>query len=62
MEKLWPVITVVGPILLGLILIWAIMKNRRKPVARSEQGAHDLYDSEYKKDRRAEAEGGTPGV
>jgi hypothetical protein len=61
MDRLWPIITVVGPILLAVVLIWAILKNRKAgSKRRSEQGASDLYDREYKDDRRAEAQKNNP--
>ena len=46
--SLWPIITVVGPILLLAALIWAFLRNRNAPrstVTRAEQGAEDLRES-----------------
>lgn len=42
----WSIMTVAGPILLGVVLLWAVLNNRQSPKdkARSEQGASDLRD------------------
>ena len=45
MEGLWPIITVVGPVLLIGVVVWLTLRNRRaRPgeIARAEQGARDL--------------------
>ena len=45
--SLWPIITVVGPILLLAVLVWAFLRNRGAPrstVTRAEQGAEDLRE------------------
>lgn len=45
MEGLWPVITVVGPLLLIAAIVWAYMRNRnasRANVERAERGARDV--------------------
>ena len=45
MESLWPVITVLGPLVLIAVIIWAFLRNRRAPpgqIERAEQGARDL--------------------
>ncbi len=47
MEALWPVITVLGPILLLAALGWAFLRNRGQSsagVQRSEDGARDLRE------------------
>jgi hypothetical protein len=46
----WAIINIVGPILLGAVLLWALLRNRkaRRPedVDRTERATHDLYDAE----------------
>lgn len=45
MEGLWPVITVVGPLLLIAAIIWAYLHNRnasRANVERAERGAREV--------------------
>lgn len=46
MEGLWPIITVVGPILLVIVLIWAVVRNRyaRADIARTERAARELRE------------------
>jgi hypothetical protein len=47
MENLWALITILGPILLGGVLLYSWLRNRQQPeseVRRSEQGAHDLRE------------------
>ena len=43
---LWGLITIGGPILLGLGLLWVLLNNRRTPreEARTEQATHELYE------------------
>ncbi len=56
MGELWSLLTVLGPILIGLVLIWAIIRNRRQRTmrceARTEAGTHDLYDQLDREDRQ----------
>lgn len=56
MGGIWSVVVVLGPILLGMVLIWAIMRNRKNQSAqneaRSEAGARNLYDQLDREDRR----------
>jgi hypothetical protein len=60
MEGLWSVMTVLGPILLGLALIYAMFRNRRdtRPgdEARSDRAAKALNDSLNREDKRREGE------
>lgn len=45
MEGLWPLITVVGPILLIVAVIWAYVHNRnasRANLERAERGAREV--------------------
>lgn len=55
----WAILTIVGPILIVIVLIWAIMRNRkaRTPgsVEGTERATHELYD-EQEAERRHEDE------
>ena len=46
----WSLLTVVGPILLAVALLWALLRNRKKnspaDIERTERATHDLYDAE----------------
>lgn len=45
MESLWIVISILGPALLILALIWVFLRNRRAPraeIERAERGAREL--------------------
>lgn len=48
MGELWSLLTVLGPVLLGLVLIWALIRNRKERTAqseaRTESGTRNLYD------------------
>ena len=54
MEKLWPIITIVGPILLLVVVLWAIVRNRtsKRSYDRTEQATKDLYAEEDKREKR----------
>ena len=54
---LWALATVVGPILLGAILLWAIFHNRttRAQKRRTEEATKKLYDEQNEADTRAES-------
>ncbi len=54
MEKLWPIITIVGPILLLVVVLWAIVRNRtsKRSLQRTEQATKDLYAEEDKREKR----------
>jgi hypothetical protein len=47
---MWTVMTIVGPLLLAAVLLWALLRNRSKSspgeVDRTERATHDLYDEE----------------
>ncbi len=55
MGELWSLLTVLGPVLLGLALIWAIWRNRRQrsasTKAQSEVGTRNLYNRLDDEDR-----------
>jgi hypothetical protein len=47
LESLWPVITVLGPILLAVVLFWAMWRNKSRTPAekeRTEQATRELYE------------------
>lgn len=48
MEGIWPIATVVGPILLLAVLAWAFLRNRasasRSEIERAERGARELRE------------------
>ena len=40
----WSLLTVAGPLILGLVILWAILKNRKEPQAdidRTDHAAHE---------------------
>lgn len=55
---LWAIATVVGPILLGAILLWAIFHNRttKAQERRTEEATKKLYDEQNEADQRAEGD------
>ena len=45
----WGLITIIGPILLALVILWAMLRNRkssRRDIERTEQSTRDLYKAE----------------
>lgn len=49
----WTLVVIVGPILLGLALIFAMIRNRRRTPrdeARTEEATHRLYEEESRRD------------
>ena len=51
----WSLLTIVGPILLFIVLLWAVLRNRRaKPedIERTEQATRELYKEEDAAHRR----------
>lgn len=47
MEGIWSLVTVVGPVLLIVAIVWAFLRNRRASraeIERSEQGARRLRE------------------
>lgn len=49
---LWAVLIIVGPILLGLTLLWVRLHNRvsRRQAAETERATRRLYDEEGRRD------------
>ena len=55
MESLWGVATIVGPILLLAVLVWAWASNRKRGAAserEADAGAARLYDKVQAEDER----------
>lgn len=56
---LWAVVTVLGPILFGVALIYVLVRNRtqknKPPKSVSEQGAHRLREQLNEEDSRRDA-------
>ena len=48
----WGLLTIIGPIVLAVAILWAIFHNRssRSEVDRSERATHRLYDEENRRD------------
>ena len=45
----WALLNIVGPLLLGLVILWALLRNRKsKPeeIESTEQATRDLYREE----------------
>lgn len=59
---LWGIMTIGGPILLGLVLIWAIVNNRRSrgEVDRTERATARLYEEQDRIDKANEREDPAP--
>lgn len=51
---LWAIATIVGPILLGAVLLWAIFHNRttKAKERRTEEATKKLYDAQNEADAR----------
>jgi hypothetical protein len=58
--NLWALATFVGPILLGAVILWAILRNRKREtpsdIARSDAGTRDLYASEDRDDHERDVQ------
>lgn len=62
MGDLWALATIIGPILLVVVLAWAVLRNRAQhrpeDVARTEAATHRLYEQEdaadHARDERVE--------
>jgi hypothetical protein len=54
----WTLLTIVGPALLAIVILWALLKNRgtsRAELDRTEQATHNLYKEE-EAERRSESD------
>lgn len=50
----WAIVNIVGPLLLAVVLLWVLLRNRKtrsRDVDRSEQATRDLYREEEEKRR-----------
>lgn len=56
MSSLWGVMTIIGPIVLVIAIVWAMRHNRatRGEMRRTEQATHDLYDRQDREDKAAD--------
>ena len=54
--SLWPIATIVGPIVLLLALVWVIVRNRQSKTSRdvTERATHELYQAEDRDAKAAE--------
>ncbi|MBR0553298.1 hypothetical protein [Stakelama marina] len=54
--SLWGLATVIGPIVLAAVIIWAILHNRtsREQDAEIEAATHRLYDEQDREDKLRE--------
>jgi len=52
-EGIWTLVTIVGPLLLGAVLIWAIIRNRtsRTDLKRTEDATRRNYDRQDEIDK-----------
>ncbi len=55
----WSIMTIVGPLLLAAVLLWALMRNRKSRVDPdvTEKATHDVYDEEEAKRREEDGDG-----
>jgi type II secretory pathway pseudopilin PulG len=55
----WTLLTIVGPALLAVVLLWALLRNRASRASRdrTEQATHNLYQQE-EAERRGSSEKG----
>ena len=55
---MWGLLTILGPILLAAVILWAVLANRNRSRAekqRSETATRDLYKTIDREDKAAEA-------
>jgi hypothetical protein len=53
-EAQWTSVTIIGAAILGLVLLWAVLKTRSKDRRSNdvaERGTHDLYEAEEQRRR-----------
>jgi hypothetical protein len=51
----WAIINIVGPLVLAVVLAWALLRNRKPKsdqIDDTEKATHDLYDEEDAARRR----------
>ena len=56
----WGLMTIVGPILLALALLWALLHNRRssQQKARTERATRELYEQSDREDKARDSSNG----
>ena len=63
-SSLWAMVTIGGPILLGVVLIFVMLSNRRhrtpEEMRRTEEATHDLYHRLDKEDKAREFGSASP--
>jgi hypothetical protein len=59
----WTLLTIVGPALLVVVLLWATLRNRasRADKQRTEEGTRRVYEQEEAERRRGGPDGGPKG-
>jgi hypothetical protein len=59
----WTLLTIVGPALLAVAILWALLRNKRSPEVdrRAEDATHRLYEQEEAERRQGGPNGGTKG-
>jgi len=55
----WGIITILGPLTLAAVLLWALMRNRaaRADPDTTERATHDVYDAEERARREEDGDG-----
>ena len=56
----WGLLTIIGPVLLGAVLLWALLRNRKaspREDDRTEAATRDLYQREEAARRREDDDG-----
>ena len=54
----WSLLTILGPLLLGAVIAWSLLKNRKEPkseIERTERATADLYKEQDAQDKRDDA-------
>ena len=54
----WGLLTIIGPVVLAVAIIWAILHNRtsRSEDARTEAATHEMYDRQNREDELRETQ------
>ncbi|MEA3015362.1 MAG: hypothetical protein QOI38_84 [Sphingomonadales bacterium] len=59
----WSLLTIVGPALLAVVILWALLRNRASRVSRerTEEGTRRVYEQEEAERRDGGPDGGAKG-
>jgi cyanate permease len=59
----WSLLTIVGPALLAVVILWALLKNRASHASRerTEEGTRRVYEQEEAERRDGGPDGGAKG-